>query len=186
MTAYNRPAKFDRFTHPDATAVETEIFYTLAPFDNAVRSTDLKWGVDQLPGLVAPEMAQRYGRAVAALNGAIRANDPEAVRQNAVNCAKGLAALDRAATEAGQPVADPTIWEADVNGFKFAIIADDRAWPALKAKRPDLLFFTMCEVGNSLKSRMTGFAAIETEPPKPELPKADRKARAVIDDEIPF
>jgi hypothetical protein len=185
---FNRPPKFERFTSPDASAVETVMHYTVAPFDEAVRAMDLKWGQDRLPGLVAPEMAQRYGKAVAALNDAIRANDPEATRQNAVNCAKGLSAMDQAATAAGQAVADPAVWQMEVDGFQFAIIRDARMWPALKKSQPDLVVFTDREIANAVKA----YALDTVKDAFPQstvtaiTPRKRTELEEMVDDEIPY
>jgi hypothetical protein len=193
MTAYHRPPKFERFTHPDASATETEVYYTLAPFDEAVRAMDIRWGQDRLPGLVSAEMAQKYGKAVAALDQAIRANDPEAVRQNAVNCAKGLAAMDRVATEAGQPVADPQIWQFNVDGFQFAIIRDARMWPALRKQFPAMAHFTDREVANAIKAYHLDdnpvLAAAKAHFPGAEVSKITPRPKPTatdLDDEIPL
>ena len=188
---YARPPKFDRLTRPDASRAETEMHYCLGPYDEAIRAAELKWGVDRLPSLVPVDMALKYGKAVGALNDAIRADDLEAVRQNAINCTKGLAALDRAATEAGATKADPHVWEMGRDDFRFAIIKDDRAWPALKAARPDLLFFTEGEVISALMAWHTRGPVVETAErvglnatvtPFKARPKKD----ADLDDEIPW
>lgn len=155
MTApnrYKRQKKSDRLINPGSSRAEIECDFVLAPFDNACRAMDLKYGTDRLVELVSPDMAQKYGRAMAALNASIEAADAEATKQNAANCAKGLAAMDAAAEAAGAPKADPTIWEYDCDGFTFGIMADGRAWQACKAARPDLALFTMREVGNALRA----------------------------------
>lgn len=188
MGQYHRPPKFDRLTNPDASRVETEIHYTVGPFDEAVRTMDVRWGIDRLPSLVPPEMAQRYGKAVAALNDAIMANDPEATRQNAVNCAKGLAAMDRAATEAGATPADPQIWQMEVDGFKFAIIRDARMWPALKKAQPDLVIFTDREIANAVKAYPLD--AVKEAFPQSTITKIAPRERTpledFVDDELPY
>lgn len=147
-----RPGKFDRIINPDAEAAEMECHYAVAPFDEDVWRMDAKWGVDRLPGLVSTETAARYGRALAALNDAIRAHNPEAVRQNAENCRKGLAALDREATQAGAAPANPEVWQMEVDGFKFAILKDNRMWPALRKQHPDMVFFTDREIALAVKA----------------------------------
>jgi len=65
---------------------------------------------------------------------------------------RGLKVLDAEAEASGAPQADPDVIEHRVGDFAFAIIKDDRAWPALKARRPDLLFFTLTECGNALRA----------------------------------
>ncbi len=157
-----RAKRFDRFTAPDASPADTINWHVCAAFDEACRRMDLKWGVDRLPGLVPVEMAERYGKAVAALNEAIRKEDNEAVRQNAENCARGLAKLDAIAEASGASKSDPqTISFSDGDQFAFVILKDERDWPALKAANPDLLFFTRGEVVNAMKAWHSGQVALE-------------------------
>lgn len=190
---YHRQKKFDRLLSPGATVAEIECDFVLAPFDRACREMDRLWGIDRLPGLVPLEMAQRYGRAIAAMNASIEAQDPEATRDNAGNCVKGLAAMNAAAEAASAPKADPTIWEYDCDGYKFGVMADDRSWQAAQAARPDLQLRTMREVGNALRAYdqvVTGEVMAEV---KKHFPAATVKAirprtdlEKELDDEIPF
>jgi len=194
MTArpYQRTRKADRLLSPGSSRDEIVVDMAVGPFDHAVRAADLKWGVDQLPRLVSPELAAKYGSALAKLNAAIEASDPDETRIRAEVCIRGLAALDAAATAAGQPQADPDVIEHRVGDFSFAIIKDDRAWPALKARRPDLLFFTLTEVGNALKVYQQAVAHPMVAAVKDAFPTATitairpRKSNADLDDEIPF
>jgi hypothetical protein len=186
-----RQKKADTILHPGASAHDIACDYACGPFDHAARAMDLKYGIDRLPDLVSVEMSQKYGKAIAALNAAIEANDPVAVAQNANNCIKGLAALDAAAEASGAPRADPTVWEYDLDGMKFAIIADERAWPALKAARPELLYFTMREVGNALKAYgLTGetVATIKANFPNAQVTSIRPKSKLEeeLNDSIPF
>tara|TARA_R110000868_G_scaffold25149_12_gene98250 strand:+ start:69 stop:638 length:570 start_codon:yes stop_codon:yes gene_type:complete len=188
-----RKGKADRVLHPGASTHDIVCDYACGPFDEAARRMDRKWGIDRLPELVTPEMAAKFGKAIAALNASIDANDPEAVQQNAQNCIKGFAAMDAAAEASGAPKADPSVWEYDHDGMKFAVIRDDRAWPALKAARPDLLFFTMREVANALKAyNLTGenVVAIKTHFPGAQITKVENAKLPVNwdlgGDEIPY
>ncbi len=95
MTRHHRPAKFDKWTRPDASPDDTAIHYALAPFDDAIRRTDLTWGVDRLPGLVSPEMAAKWGTAMAQLNAAIEARDLADVTARVGVCLRGIAAMER-------------------------------------------------------------------------------------------
>lgn len=182
---YPRPKKYDRLLSPGAAQAEIVCAVASKPFDEAVRASDLKWGIDRLPGLVPAAMAEKYGKALAALNAALEASDPDATRQNAENCAKGLAAMNAAAEAAGAPKADTTVWEYDCDGYRFGIMADEYSWQAAKAARPDLHLRTMREVGNALRAYdhvLTGEIATETV--APVRPRTDMERE--LDDEIPF
>jgi hypothetical protein len=188
MTKHHRPSRFDRFTHPDASPADTINWHVCASFDEACRTMDRKWGVDRLPSLVPVEMAERYGRALAALNEAIRAGDTDATRQNADNCARGLAKLDEAAEAAGKPKSDPRVMElSDGDQFRFAIIEDERDWPALKAARPELMFFTKREVVNAMKAYHNALPEIEAvKAVFPDAKISKIKTAELVDDEIPY
>lgn len=154
MTVRPAPARRrpDPLTSPADTPLEIAMDHAIAPFDRACREADRKWGIDRLPELVSTDLAARYGRAVAALNTALEAQDAAGVAATAQNCIKGLVALDQAAEAAGAPKADPQVWEYDLDGWRFGVLRDDREWPALKEQRPDLQFFTMREVAQALKA----------------------------------
>jgi len=157
-----RPAKFDKWTRPDASPDDTAIHYALAPFDDAIRRTDITWGVDRLPGLVSPEMAAKWGTAMAQLNAAIEARDLADVTARVGVCLRGIAAMEAEATAAGKPKSDPqAISFSDGDQFSFVILKDERDWPALKAANPDLLFFTRGEVVNAMKAWHSGQVALE-------------------------
>lgn len=185
----HRKGRFDRLFNPGATAKDIEVDVASSPFDRACRDMDRVWGTDQLPGLVSVDMAARYGRAVAALNAAIEAGDPVATAQNAANCVKGLAALHSAAETAGAPKANPAIWEYDCEGFRFGIMADDFAWQAAKAARPDLLLFSMREVANALRAYQATHAEPSAAPQRIASPALNTRPPFNADlggDFIPF
>ena len=191
MTARSkRPGRFDRFTHPDASPADTINWHVCAAFDEACRAMDLKWGVDRLPSLVPVDVAERYGRARAALDEAIRADDTEAVKQNAENCARGLAKMDEIADASGAQRSSPQTWEmSDGNGFHFAILQDERDWPALKAARPDLVFFTRGEVINAMRAYHSAIAdlkEIQKHFPDAKITKIKPPMEELVDDEINY
>jgi len=102
-----RQKKDDRILHRGATANEIRADLSLAPFDKAVREMDKRWGVDRLPELVSVESAAKWGKAVAGLNGAIDAQDPDKVKFWVEVCLRGLTAMDAEAVSLGRPVSDP-------------------------------------------------------------------------------
>ena len=122
----------------------------LAPFDKACTKMDLRWGVNVLPELVSVESAAKWGKALAGLNGAMDAHDPDKVKFWVEVCLRGLTAMDAEATAAGHQPADPMIWEYEFEGVTYGIIEDGRQWPAAYRKRKGLLMFNMREVAIAL------------------------------------
>lgn len=148
----NRKRKSDRLMNPGATRDQIECDFVMGPLDAEARRMDRKWGIDRLPELVSIDMARKYGRAMAILNAAIDAEDVDACKAAAANCVRGLQAMDAEAEATGQPKADPTIWQFDLDGFTFGIMRDERSWQAAQEANPGLRLFTLREVGNALQA----------------------------------
>ena len=181
-----RQKKDDRILHKGATANEIKADLSLAPFDKAVREMDKKWGVDRLPELVSVESAAKWGKAVAGLNGAIDAQDPDKVKFWVEVCLRGLAAMDAEAVSLGRPVSDPMIWEHEYEGTVYGIIEDGREWPAAYAKRPGIAIHTMREVAVALHAHRNGLVdAIKLSFPGAEV-KAVRRPQAELEDDFDF
>lgn len=172
-----RKRKHDRITSPGATPDEIKIDFCLAPFDQASRSMDEKWGVDRLPDLVSVETAKIWGTTVANLNAAIEAQytaeDQDQARADVIACVesalRGFAFMDAEAERIGAKPASKEVIEYSLDGTRIGIMADDAAWPAIKAERPDLVLYTMREVALALQSNLGKFMA-ET---KDHFPKAE-------------
>lgn len=181
-----RQKKDDRILHKGATANEIRADLSLAPFDKAVRDMDRKWGVDRLPELVSVESAAKWGKAVAGLNSAIDAQDPDKVKFWVEVCLRGLAAMDAEAVSLGRPVSDPMIWEHEFEGTIYGIIEDGREWPAAYAKRPGIAIHTMREVAVALHEHRNGLVnAIKLSFPGAEV-KAVRRPQADLEDDFDF
>jgi hypothetical protein len=181
-----RQKKDDRILHRGATANEIRADLSLAPFDKAVREMDKRWGVDRLPELVSVESAAKWGKAVAGLNGAIDAQDPDKVKFWVEVCLRGLAAMDAEAVSLGRPMSDPDIWEYEYEGTTFGIIEDGRQWPAAYAKRPGIAIHTMREVAVALHAHRNGLVdAIKLSFPGAEV-KAVRRPQADLEDDFDF
>lgn len=187
MTAPKRPRrtnKGDRLTGLNDRKNEVACCHAVAPFDRAANEMDQKWGIDRLPELVSPALAAKYGEALAHLNECIAAEDPAKVADAASNCTRGMAAMEAEAIANGYQPATGTHWEYELRDddevFRFAIIKDDREWPALKAARPDLLIFTMHEAAVALRglSKKIALESIKSHFPgakiqnSPQLPKS--------------
>ena len=181
-----RQKKDDRILHKGATANEIRADLSLAPFDKAVREMDKRWGVDRLPELVSVESAAKWGKAVAGLNGAIDAQDPDKVKFWVEVCLRGLTAMDAEAVSLGRPVSDPMIWEHEYEGTVYGIIEDGREWPAAYAKRPGIAIHTMREVAVALHAHRNGLVdAIKLSFPGAEV-KAVRRPQAELEDDFDF
>jgi hypothetical protein len=181
-----RQKKDDRILHKGATANEIKADLALAPFDAAVREMDRKWGIDRLPELVSVESAAKWGKAMAGLNGAIDAHDPDKVKFWVEVCLRGLASMDAEAVSLGRSVSDPDIWEHEYEGTIYGIIADGREWPAAYAKRPGIAIHTMREVAVALHEHRNGLVnAIKLAFPGAEV-KQVRRPKADLEDDLSF
>ena len=181
-----RQKKDDRILHKKASAAEIRCDLSLAPFDKAVREMDKRYGVDRLPELVSVESAAKWGKAVAGLNSAIDAQDPDKVKFWVEVCLRGLAAMDAEAVSLGRPLSDPMIWEYEYEGTTFGIIEDGREWPAAYAKRPGIAIHTMREVAVALHEHRNGLVnAIKLSFPGAEV-KAVRRPQADLEDDFDF
>ena len=132
-----------------ASANEATCHAATAPLDRLAIKMDEKWGVDRLIELVSVETASRYGSAMGRLNEALREHDAEQCRHMAQVCMRGLAAMDREATEAGAPRPE-LLAELELDGFHFGIMKEGGDWRAIKAARPDLRVFSLAEVAVAL------------------------------------
>ena len=181
-----RQKKDDRILHKGATANAIKADLSLAPFDAACREADKRWGVDRLPELVSVESAAKWGKAVAGLNAAIDAEDPDKVKFWVEVCLRGLAAMDAEAVALGQPLSDPMIWEHEFEGTIYGIIEDGREWPAAYAKRPGMAIYTLREVAVALHAHKNGLVnAVKLSFPGAEI-KAIRRKPEELEDEIDF
>jgi len=145
--ARGKGKKFDRLLNPQSSKEEIATELAIAGFDRWVRYVDQKWGVDRLIQLVDADTAHKYGQALGKLNDAINANDAAQARHCADDCIRGMIKMDQLADAAGAVGADPSYWEFEVDGVRAAILADEDAWPRVRADRPDLELITLHEVG---------------------------------------
>lgn len=171
-----RQRKGDRLINPDSTKAQIECDHAVSPFDRLALEMEMVWGIDQLPTLVPPEMARRYGAAVAHLNETIRESDTAACVAAVENCCRGLRTMDATAREAGAQPATGDFWEYELEAepgreaFRFAVMRDSHEWQTSKAKRPDLEFYTLREVAIALQAVAGKFAVSEV---KDKFPAAE-------------
>lgn len=150
--------KFDRLLAPAATAAELRCDYAVAPYDAACRDAERVWGIDRLQELVTPELAARYGAAMAHLNECINEGDAAKVAAAAANCVKGLAAMDAEARKLGHAPAPADVLQFVHEGTRYGIMRRVEDWPPLAAAYPDLTLVSLIEVGNALALYRQGTA----------------------------
>lgn len=188
MTRPQRHNKHDRLMHSAMKPEEVACDFALAPFDEAARKIEIRWGVNRLEGLVSPAMSAKYGLALGHMNACIEAANPTDTAAAVANCVKGLAAMDREAEAAGHKPIPPEAQEIDVDGQLCAIIADAAMWPVYQSIRPGVRVYTLREVSNALAAYGQTVAAVKDAFPGAEV-KAVRKPTPLeieLSDSIPF
>jgi hypothetical protein len=183
-----RERKADRLMSPDATKAQIECDYAIAPMDRLALEMDRKWGIDRLPELVTPEMATRYGQAMAHMNECIRLGDPAKCVAAANNCIRGLHAMDAEATKLGRKPASGAYAEYDLDGWKIGILHDDAEWRTAEAARPDLQFFSLREAAIALKTKIDTppIAAVKAAFPGARVVEHRTPLNTLLNDSIPF
>ena len=191
MTTHNArhfARRRDPLVHPGATSDEMALGNALAPFDRAVRETEIKWGIDRLPEIVSPESAAKWGSAVGKLNAAIDSGDVQEVTARVGVCLRGLAALDAEARAAGHKPIIPEAWEIDVDGVTCAILKDDAAWPRYAEMRPGVRVYSLREVANALAAYGQTVAAVKDAFPGARVTAVRERTQLEkeLGDELPF
>jgi hypothetical protein len=183
-----RQRKSDRILHSGVTQEEIRCDYALSPFDHMAFAMDKKWGVDRLVELVSPEMAEKYGSAMAKLNAAIDARDPEQVSLRAGVCMRGMQAMDQAATQSGAEPASRDVWLVQADGREFGLLRDARAWQSVQEKHPDVRLITEREMVLAIEMYQRSLAGQMVEQVKSSFPQADviKIPNNNLDDPLPF
>lgn len=183
-----RERKSDRLIHPGATATQIKCDFALAPFDKIARDMDHKWGIDRLVELVPADVAAKYGSAMAKLNAAIDAQDPDEVAVRASVCVRGMQAMDQIASQAhGEP---PTaqVWVVEADGYTFGLMRDPRAWQRAQEAYPKLELITEREMVLALTMYRRSLAKEMIDAAKAAFPGAEVTAirDMELEDDIPF
>lgn len=184
-----RQKRADRITSGMHTKNEIMCDYALAPLDRLAADMDRKWGIDVLPELVSPEMAAKYGSAMAKLNAAIDAADPQEASARSAVCQRGLLAMDAEATSMGRQRASEDVWEVELEGKVIGIMKEGRSWQTIKENRPDLQLVSLREVAVALEYYANSVVGHMTEETKKHFPAAEvvgMSGSKQYDDEIPF
>lgn len=175
----------DRLVTPDARADEISCDHAVAPFDRAARKADQTWGIDRLPELVSPATAAKYGSALAKLNAALEASQPDEVAARAAVCIRGLAAMEAEARAAGhQPMPDD-FWMYEQNGDRIIIARTMTDWPLIEKMHPGVPIFSLTEVANALESYGQTVVAVKQHFPGSEVKSIKPIKKEELEDAIP-
>ena len=178
MAEFKRPytqRKGDRLVNPGANKEDIACDHALAPFDRLAREMEFKSGIDKLPELVSPATAEKFGVTIGNLNAALEANIPADVVACAESGIRGLQYMHAEATAAGHKPHDADWWECELPGedggepFRIAILRDGLDWQEVKAKRPDLIPYSLHEVAVALRAYLHSPLIAET---KKRFPRA--------------
>ena len=192
-TRAKRPArlkKSDRLLSGPSRVEEQAVQMTLGPFDRAANEADMHWGIDVLPELVEPEMAQKYGQALGKLNAAIDACDQAEVVKYVGVCVRGIKAMHEAAIAAGkQPVSDE-VWCVEINGKAYGLVRDDRMWAKLHRQMPGVELISLREMALAIEVYKRSETGKLLEAAGQTFPEAEITRVAVksdsLEDDIPF
>lgn len=185
-----RAKKSDRMLGPASAVEEQAMHMSIAPFDRVATEMDQKWGIDVLPELVSPEMAHKYGQALGKLNNAIDANDAATVVKYVGVCIRGMQAMDAEAVAAGKKPVSDECWTVEINGNRYGILKDERAWPWVKEQMPGVELFSGREIALAIETykqtKLGEMMAIVNQ----KFPDADIVRMKVknenLEDEVPF
>ena len=181
--------KFDRLLSPAASAAAIRCDYAAQPFFRLEADMDRKWGINRLPGLVTPALAEKFGRAAAHLNDCMNREDPEQTAAAAANCIRGMQAMDREAGDAGHEPASPEIWITEVDGKIFAFIRQADMWQAAQEAAPGAIVCTIREAAFSLgASNLPMLAEVKKNFPGAQINTIRQRTelQESLNDEIPW
>ena len=183
-----RGRKGDSIISPGASREQIMVDMAVVAFDRTALEMDRKWGIDRLVDLVTPDMAIKYGQALARMNEAVSdGSDPTLAQRRANDCVRGMLAMDRVATENGAQRASEAYWEVMVDDIKLGIMADSASWQNIQDQRPDLTLVSLREVALAYRhySKTALDAMVEAKKHFPGAEVSDVRAKS-IDDPIPF
>jgi hypothetical protein len=182
-----RQRRGDRLITPGASQQEVAVDHAVAPFDRLSLEMERKWGVDKLVEKVSPQTAAKFGSAMAKLNAAITADDPDEVAARAAVCIRGLQAMDREATEAGfQPVPDG-YWIYNHDGEEMIFAQDNRDWRAIEARHPGVRIWSCREIALALQHYGESVVAAKDAFPAAKVVSIRRTDwKKELEDEIPW
>ena len=140
-----RTKKEDRLLNAKANAQEIRIDFLLTEMTKLTDAMNQKWGIDRLIDLVSDETRQRYAQAVANLWTAFDEQDEDGVKEHSQVCLRGLQFLDQEAERLGNTEL-PDCFDVECDDFHAVVVTDNRIWPVIKQKRPDVRIYNTREV----------------------------------------
>lgn len=180
----------DRMLSGPSKVEEQAVQMTLAPFDRVAKEMDMAWGIDVLPELVEPEMAQKYGQALGKLNAAIEACDQDTVVKYVGVCVRGMQAMNEAALAAGMRPASDDVWTVEINGRVYGLVRDDRQWARLAQQMPNVELLSSREMALAIEVYKRSETGKLIEAAGQAFPKAEVAGFVVtndsLEDPIPF
>lgn len=168
--------------------------YTLAykVLDEASTAITDRWGKDRLLRLVPDELRERFLEAERQLDAAVEGHDMDRAAQKATALARGVAALDKAARDAGNDPDQVQHFKLTVNGRDFIVPAHTDEWPPLKRLYPAGCIIAAEELLRLQIATEAGKIVFATKDAFPGAmavyggPMRSGTLSRVIDDEIPF
>ncbi|CAB5170890.1 hypothetical protein UFOVP155_54 [uncultured Caudovirales phage] len=163
------------------------IHCALRPYERAENAVRLKWGsVARLVSLVPIDLAARYGAALDRMLSAVRRNETGAIVERVSSVVRGLAALDKAASDAE---ALPPGYVGVSNGRVDYIVALDRLdLPAIERLCPGFVVVSLQELLEARAIVLTDRDRMAVESIKSATggQVVEIRGRASLNDNLPF
>jgi len=114
---------------------------------------ELKWGRDRLRLLVGTPLREKFDRQRYLTSQARWKGNLEDVKREAARMAKAWKALDKAATENGEKVLDPAVWEVVLaDGTVASIVKEPQLANRLLAEGRRINLYTLEEIANMISA----------------------------------
>lgn len=163
--------------------------------DHVAIGMERKWGADRLRLLVSAELREKFDRQRFLVNNAIWSGSLEDVRVSCERMIKAWQALDRHATESGQAVLNPAVWEIALEGGQTLALARSDADANHVAREGRAVIIWSLEEVARLISAQVFEQAVKREFPGALVtnvrqtisdPLRRMDSGSLLDDEIPF
>jgi hypothetical protein len=129
----------------DAMSIESDI----DGVDHAAVQMEAKWGVGRLRKIVSFDLRAKFDRQAKLFNDAVWSGDVGGTRRHGEAMVRAWAALDAAATEAGEQPLSPDVWETQTpDGEVVAIVRTNAEAAMLTRANRAMQVWTLAEIGN--------------------------------------
>lgn len=122
--------------------------------DETASAFEKKWGIDRLPRLVDPALAQRFYSQRRKLDDAIENKTAYAVHEEAMRMRNAWMALDKAATEANAMPLSPRCLETVTEDGTCIVIVPDEDAPQIDTAGRQCVLITLSSVGSLLSETL--------------------------------